>query len=391
MEMWGNIAPCRPDQIAKMYPEFDLRGAFTTSLEPYVPLWALVPFFEKLIVGIVPYIATEEAFRNWYGVSIKQLLDLYERGRVQIRVLFPSAANTVPKLLNPFFSGNFPSTARDLAFDAHLLGEAQYQELRTKFANVVSRQCGERSIDGMIGHRGRAFKTAQTAFVQLHALNYEWHAKQFEEMWKTDQEGAFRWLEVCRLFLIGPVHYSLLGIHCVASAVPESLRRSEGTTIHFPSELGRILVNAVRLVRFQEKQGEFTLDHCISVFPDFELARRALLELDAAIKRGDEKRTIGNAEDLRKLITEARSKRMRWLQRIKLVASTGVGVLTLPLSPLVGLLASLGFDVASDAIEEKVDSALTSVVGGLQPESQRHLNLLINLDDAARRHFKDKG
>ena len=85
------IGPTTPGDIRKHYPEFDLGTCYTTSLDPYTPLWVLLPFFEKVIVGITPYLKTEEAFRDWYGVTPRRLLDLHEQGHVVIRVLPPES------------------------------------------------------------------------------------------------------------------------------------------------------------------------------------------------------------------------------------------------------------------------------------------------------------
>ncbi|MGO9586476.1 MAG: hypothetical protein ACLP2Y_09800 [Limisphaerales bacterium] len=114
----GNLSP---SSIRKIYPEWPLQGAYTTSIEPHVPIWAMVPFFSKVIVGIVPYFRDEDAFQQWYGLSVRQLLQLHEKGHLLVRMLFPRTATTVPKFLNPFFGEEFPSTARDIAFDNRLL------------------------------------------------------------------------------------------------------------------------------------------------------------------------------------------------------------------------------------------------------------------------------
>lgn len=379
----------RAEDIGQMYPEFALRGSVTNSLEPYVPLWSLVPFFEKIIVGIVPYLRTEEEFHSWYGLSIRDVLALQEQGHLLIRMLFPSAAPVTPTVLAPFFSGNTPSTARDIAFDRRLLGSDRFEDLRQRFARVVGQSYGHRSIDGFQKHRRRAFKTAQTAFVQLHALNYGEQAAGFEDMWKKNPDSAFRWLEMCRLFLVGPIHYSLRGIHCVSSAVTALAPPAAKDSIRFPGELGRILVDALRLVRFEEKQEAFTLKDCVSLFPDFELARKTLLALNEAIGRGDETHILRNADDLRRIIVEARSKRSRWLRWLRIAASTGVGIAAAPFNPAVGLLAGLGFAVTTEFANERIDAALSPVAKTLQGKRNRHLSLLIDLDDAARRLFHD--
>ncbi|HYG08397.1 MAG TPA: hypothetical protein VD835_00350, partial [Pyrinomonadaceae bacterium] len=123
-ELSEGVAGGSPEfSLKDFYPEFELVGPYTTSLEPYCPIWALVPFFRKVVVGINPYLKDEAAFSNWYGISPRQLLWLQEMGRVEIKVTFPRSANTVPSYLNTFFTGRFPSTIRDHEYTHRLLGE----------------------------------------------------------------------------------------------------------------------------------------------------------------------------------------------------------------------------------------------------------------------------
>ena len=98
------------ERLKDVYQDLKLQGSYTTSLEPHIPIWAQLPFFDKIIVGVLPYIRTEEDFIKWYGISVKQLLLLEESGRVRIRLIFPRSATTIPKYLNHFFYNNYPTT-----------------------------------------------------------------------------------------------------------------------------------------------------------------------------------------------------------------------------------------------------------------------------------------
>jgi hypothetical protein len=219
-------------------------------------------------------------------------------------------------------------------------------------------------------------------------LNHSSAAEQFETMWRYAPSHALRWLEVCRLFLIGPIHYSLNCIHCVSSAAPQIKTPAAGSTLRFPAELGRILVDTVGLVRHDETQVDFTFSDCIALFPDFELARNALLKLDQALKSGNESQAVNSASDLRRLIANARSKRKGWLRWMKIAAATGLGAVTTPLNPVIGLLSTLGFALASEFGSERVDRILEPIARKLTPKSQQHLSLILDLDDEVRRHFK---
>ena len=123
----NSISEPHPDNITDIYPEFCLEGAYTTSLDPYTPVWAIVPFFKKIIVGITPYLKTEKDFIKWYGVTVKQLLKMKEMDRVEIRVIYPYSTNTVPKYLNCFFNDIHPSTIRDKMFANRLIDNEKRQ------------------------------------------------------------------------------------------------------------------------------------------------------------------------------------------------------------------------------------------------------------------------
>lgn len=391
-ELVAKFKPKCPEDIRKIYPEFTLRGAYTTSLEPYVPIWLLLPFFERIIVGIVPHLKTEEEFHEWYGVSIKQLLDLREKGRVEIRVLFPRSLKSTPQYLDPFFSGEFPSSARDLALDTALLGNDRLTEIRNRFSNLVAKSRQLQSIDGLIAHTGRAYNIAQVAYIQLHALRHEEAAVHFEKLISRDVDRAFHWLELCRLFLVGPIHYSLGGIHCVSSSVPSLKPLKENNAIAFPADLGRILIDTFEMVRMKPATNKATLDHCIQTYHDYEKARETLIALDTAIKNGRVKQSIKQVDDLKSLLSEARSSKEWWLRIMRLVTATGLSIATLPLVSVCGLLVGLGFEVLSELPTKPIDSALETIARSLHPPwAQNHITLPLDLEASMdSRQYKHK-
>jgi hypothetical protein len=161
------VRPTEPSEIKRIYPELSLHGVYTTSLEPYAPVWLLLPFFDRIIVGIVPYLQSEDQFRNWYGLSVRDMLGLANQGRLVIRLLVPRSLEVVPQYLDPFFSEGFPSTARDLAFDEALLGPDKLPAVRDRFRFVLEGIERSESIDGFVGNTSRAYKTAETVYIQL--------------------------------------------------------------------------------------------------------------------------------------------------------------------------------------------------------------------------------
>lgn len=383
----GSLETVESTSIRHLYPEFNLSSTHTTSLDPYTPIWALVPFFEKVVVGILPYLRDEQQFVDWYGVSVRQLLHLRDMGKVEIRVLFPSQ-NVVPKLVTPFFTDEFPSTIRDRLFVKTLLGNERIGALKERFRRVMSSTPKPPSLDGPVGNARRAFNTYEAVYLQLHAHGYEQKATEFEILHQMNPHAGSRWLELCRLLLLGPIHYSLLGIHTVSSNVPELVRPEDDATFEFPSELGRILVDALGLVAIHDEPDDFTLNDCLAVYDDFEQARETLSALHNAIRSGEEVGLVNSADELRELIRNARRRERNWLRVIRLVSATGLGVLTLPFDGGIGLLAGLGFGVATEFGGEYVDKTLRPVARKLPGAPPDHLALLIDLDDQIKRHFQ---
>jgi len=382
------IENVQPLSIQRIYPEWEFNKDYTTSLDPKVPLWALVPFFSKVIVGITPYFRDEEAFCKWYGVSLRELFQLYEKKRVLIRVLFPSARSSIPSFMDPLFDGTFPSTARDRVFDECLIGQDRSKELKSRFASIVRRGTFDISIDGFTGHKGRAFKTAESVYLQLHAFGYGQHARAFEKMYNLDNNAAMKWLEMCRLLLIGPYHYSLLGIHSIPQDAISTVSNKQ--ILQFPIELGRILVETLGLVGTEDYPGDFTLNDCLAVYPDFQLARETLLALDRAIKTGNKDVMVHSSEDLRQILFKAKKSLKRWLRLIRCIIACGAGVITAPFDGFTGILVGIGTGVAGELESERLDKRLSPLAHKIIDNRSAHLGLLLRLDESVRSHFKNK-
>jgi hypothetical protein len=380
-----SIGDLSPSSIRNIYPEWSLEGAYTTSVEPHVPIWAMIPFFSKIIVGIIPYFRDESAFQQWYGLSVRQLLRLHEGGYLLIRVLYPRAGTSVPKFLNPFFAEEFPSTARDIAFDNRRLGDAVH-DLRARFARLVSGYDTTTSIDGFHGHKRRAIKTAEMAFLQLHALGYVEQATQFELMFRSSPQQAMNWLELCRIFLVSPYHYSLLGIHSVAGDATPLAPAPRGT-VRFPSELGRILIKTFELIRIEDAPDKITLEETVAVHPDFDLARNTLLALDAALKSGREEDVVETADDLRGIVERAKRKQRLYLRSMRFVIASGIAGAALSLNPLLGLLVTLGVHTVGEFAAETIDRAGEPLTRHWLERKAPHLGLIMKLDQSVRRSF----
>jgi len=228
-------------------------------------------------------------------------------------------------------------------------------------------------------------RTAEAVFLQLHALGYGHEASQFESMFPTNSDAAMKWLELCRRFLFGPYHYSLLGVHSIPRSC-EALTPIKGTVLRFPSELGRILVEAFELIRYVDARGNVTLDEVLAVHPDFELARNALLALDSALRSNREEQVVKHVEDLKAILEKAKAKERFYLHSIKYVIAAGATIATAPMSPALGVLTGLGIGTV-EFVGEKVDRLTIPLARKFVERQFPHLGLILKLDESVRKSF----
>lgn len=372
-------------QVKDVYNDFGLQGSYTTSLDPYIPVWALIPFFDQIIVGVLPYLKTEEDFKNWYGVSVKQLLMLEDQNRVKIRLIFPRSINTVPNYLNSFFEKNYPSSLRDYEFNRHILGDENSRELRNRFSFFINRYESDLSIDTFRGNRKRAVKTAETVYLQLAALGYTDQIDHFEKLSTINIDDAVKWLEICRLFFVGPEHYSLGGIHAIADNSINEIENNKKTII-FPSDVGVVLVKAFELYKPKYEITRFSLEDCISVYKNSELARSTLVGLAEYVKNNNI--DIDTIEKLKDLIRKTRKRDEFWMRTLRLVAATAVSASMMPFEPVLGVLAGLGFSIISESKAKPIDRTLKPMVEKIKKSRlDPSLALLLRLDEDVRKNY----
>jgi hypothetical protein len=152
----------------------------------------------------------------------------------------------------------------------------------------------------------------------------------------------------------------------------------------FPAELGRILIDALNLLRFQPSREALPRDYCIHAYPEYERARTALAHLRDAVERG-EATALNNAQELKEMIATARASKDRWSRTMRIVAATGLGIATLPLLSLYGLLVGLGFEVLSELPSKPLDAGLEKLAQVLHPTwSRPHLTLLLDLEKSVK-------
>ena len=373
--------------LKDFYPEFSFKGAYSTSLDPYVPLWALLPFFDKIIVGILPYLKSENEFIKWYGLSPHQMLRLHEMGRLEIRILYPKNIESTPSYLDDLLLECFPTSLRDFEFNKKLLTEDVREKYRERFKKLTNNCVGDVCIDTFKGNRDRALHTAETAYLQLIGLGYHNEALDFEHLFEGNESTALKWLEVCRLFLIGPIHYSFGGIHSVGGNAFGEYQKIKAKPIVFPRELGVILVKAFDLFKKSSDIKEFTLEDCISVYENSTLARDTLLALDKMIKSS--KIQIETIEDLKNLFLKAKKRDVFWLSALKITAATAISVSAMSADPIIGLLAGLGFSIATEVKEKSLDKMYKPLSNKIcQLVQDPSLTLLVQLDEDVKKNYK---
>ena len=380
-----NIEEEKKMDLRSYYPEFSFEGAYSTSLDPYVPLWASIPFFERIIVGILPNLKTETDFLNWYGLSPKQMLNLHEKGRINVRILYPKTLDSTPEYLDDLFYENFPTTQRDFEYNKILLDDETRGIYSERFRTKTSQCKRSTSIDTFKGDKSRALKTAETAYLQLIGLGFHTEAQEFESLLVDCEDSAFKWLETCRLLLIGPVHYSIGGIHSIGNKALFNEKSLKNNTVKFPKELGVVLINAFELVKQTTDIKKFTLEDCVNVYENSSLARETLISLDNMVKKSEIR--IDTVEDLKKIFRKAKKRDLFWLKTLKIAAAVSVSIPGMFTAPYIGLLSGAGFSFVSEKSKklENIYQNLAHKIGKINQDPS--LTLLVELDEDVRNNY----
>jgi hypothetical protein len=224
------------------------------------------------------------------------------------------------------------------------------------------------------------------------ALGHNAKAQQFEDLLAQDANHAFSWLELCRLFLIGPVHYSLGGIHSTSHGRVEAIRKElpedvlvspESQALQFPTDLGVVLVKTLDLFRPPPDIRHFSLEDCLASYHDFELARRTLLQLNENVQKG-ELPSIERVDDLKDIMRKYRRKERMWMASFRIIAATAVSVA----AHAAGLLAELGFNVALESASDLTNKAAQLAQHALEKAAGTpNLTLLFQLEDEVKRNY----
>lgn len=175
-----------------------------------------------------------------------------------------------------------------------------------------------------------------------------------------NKNQARTWMEVCRQFLIGPVHYSFGGVHSVSVQNPVIRNGAQNAEV-MPAEIGQVLINKFDLVEREWEPSVGSVEEAISVYDDYEQARKALWNLKSAV----EARNPDNIEEYRdeaaKIIDHEINKHQNLVRTVKMLAATGASGIGL-INPVIGLLTALGYSIADHSLDDGVSETIASGV-----------------------------
>lgn len=360
-------------ELQDFYPEWDFSGLYTTSLEPHTPLWVQLPFYDRINVGINLRLSSIDEFKNTYNATPEELLDLYKTGHVNLRLLYPLSEIEPAEFYEPLISSDLPSSMRDWAFSEKLLGRSEFNSLENSFKNLTAYRKISNPLDQVGESTDRAQQTMWAVYVQLNALGYDRHVEYFESIVLKNKKRARAWMEVCRQFLIGPVHYSLGGVHSVSPRNPVVGRNADGETL--PTEVGEVLVDKLDLVNKDLTLEATSIDEALSVYDNYQQARDALWWLKSAVESENPDDIQEAREEASKIIDQATNTHENMLKAFRLLGTAGTGAVGLT-QPYVGILAALGYTItesatgniiseslAKEAERKLLDQHLVSIIG----------------------------
>ena len=375
-------------QIHDYFPELEMAESRSTSLEPYLPVWAVLPFYEQVLLNISPHLRTETEFIEWYGLSPKQVLDLADRGRIVIKVIYPKAFNSIPKYLNEFYYRKYPSTLREKYFVSNKLGgQEKINEITNHFNEIINKTVPIKGPDTYTGNSKRIINNYANIFLQLHALGQNDIINKFEQLIFNSSQIAFDWLSTSRLLNIGPTFYSYNGIHSVASQSIKSTIKNINDVNSFPSELTINFIKAFKLIREKNIKSPFNLDDILTIYPNSELARSAFINLKNSVYNGNA--NVEELENISNLITKAKGVESILLRCLKLIGATSISAASIPLNPAIGLIAGLIVGTLTEFGSNKIDKTLTPHVHTIMKTmGKAHLTTLLDLDYDVKKNFR---
>jgi hypothetical protein len=279
--------------VLDFFPELRLRGVCGYFMFGQ-PVWLLIPYLDVVIVNIAPY-KNEKALEAKLGLSVKTLLDLERKGRIQLLLDTSPLEYTNLDFLDPIIGKSGCSDYRLSAF-SHCL--------TSRFKGYCAE--GEKVFDGRLGGFAeevgwskfvkRPAKelegTASTLYAQLLALGYHDLCKELSALAQEHPALAYRKLYVYARFLTDPTFYSLDGINPIETEYAKMKEycdecskwepRFRRRILPFSHDVGKAILENLKLRMPND------LEQALNIPTD--KARRALSELDNVVtKKAGEK------------------------------------------------------------------------------------------------------
>jgi len=362
------------------YPELKLEErcpytqyGFTMRGEP---VWVLLPYFANIIVG-VDYSLSEQEFKAEYGLGVDQLLQLQKEGKVSLILTLPSPEEKIPDYLLPLYDEGiekgFPTDLRISLFHEVVGGPAFHKGwnegvklFKGKFKSVA--KAVREPWKSVTSIERNLEISGAYEYALLKGFGYNKISEHVKALMKIDPVYAYIVVNAYSALLVEPTVFSLDGIHLVdetrafafnfITMHDRSSPAPKANVEVFPFEIGRSLVRRAGLVVFDRLEG--VLDY----YRDFERARRALAELEAAVYEIESGKLLDRVRALEEAWREVESigagaRRASRAIRVTLgvVGSAIGGALGgLPgfLAGLLGGLVSASADFISEPLGERI-------------------------------------
>ena len=358
--------------FADLYPEWNLRERMPyTWRNPDIPLEVMLPYYNTLIVDIVPHFS-KQRFRKLYGCDVEELLRLEKEGKVVLR-FNPSTLITrgMSDYLRPIFEEGLekgrPSPIRAVfyaCFAKELIEPIEKSEMlfRGKFPK------GIRDPGGRWDFSAKELEELSIGmYFNFKLFGFDQVAEYVKRAVDLDPYLAFYIMAVYSDLLVGPKVNSLDGIHSIpreeieflSSLVPQtkiSPLLKTGKYEIFPYDVGKVLVKKAKLVVRKD------LGDALDVYKDYEKARKALFSLEKAVEEKEKilERAKALEETWNELVSmeEMRGKRSAAFTTVGLVGSGAAEVCLSQQPGLLSLLLGMFLSAFSGVVLPRISSWL---------------------------------
>lgn len=414
----------RPVSIRMFYPELELKENDLYSNWMYVPVWAQLPYYEKLIVPVIPVrdIAT---FERQYGLIPETLVALAKQTkRIQFLLTWQPTDFAGLEYLDPILQLRPPSTpVREHAFYHNLMNEKQVDQIYAR-----SERFGSQMFSKLRFHRKYFYTSCnfspskvikngiERMVTHLIAFGYRQivdSLAKFMEDYPDRVDDAYTALYLYALFLCGPYVSALNGVFVTGDEFLKDLDvvGIEAPSQVFPADVGELLAEKLMLAPTK------SLDEALDVYPNYAKARDALRKLDSFVSSWEwYKKVTGESSEIlssRKAVlkatwNETTASLKSWpkdVRNVKAMIEEGVvlgsvsigvlGSLALNLPATSGILATILSKYVGDLFKRNVAKVTPSVSEKLvrfyKPSHTTAIMSIIREWDPAQKQIFGKG